>query len=250
MARSVKFYELKLSADIIEINNSKQNRIPVSKTPTIQELSQLLITSQKNNKTPAKPLFIKGTGANKFYLADALIENNKIFLLINRSDSTEPDPTISKPEDGGRDVLEKPAGYGNDYSAHAAISFNQIPSKIKTYNLVFETARGSSIYGNHIHSFVSYLFKTLMRENRNSFTTDDPEGETNPDGVPIQRNIQLKTELLGVINDELFKDIDGGKLEEIELIDNSSKIDYFDSGKMTKQVSAVITLGVESSPKS
>src|SRR5690606_27578409 len=111
------------------------------------------------NKIRETELFLTNSKGVKNYLADVELDIKKkhLLILLNKSDSTEPDPTISKPETGERKKLEKPDGFGNDYSAHILVSLEAINGKPDTYNLVYESARGSGIYGAHIVTFFNAL---------------------------------------------------------------------------------------------
>lgn len=242
--RNAKFYDLRIKASCKYKINDKFEKNQLS------PLALDVIAGQINKLYESNKGIQYKKGGVCYYLADCLydIENSKLLLLINKSDSTEPDPTISNPETKDRKVLEKPEGYGNDYSAHVLISLKSIEQDENIYLLVYETVRGSGIYGTHIRTFINKLLKSCREENSSSYLVPHPSGSMT-NGKSDTVNSLHSCELSGKISDDFLNDLNNGFLEGIELIDYDDKGKKWDVSGSISESKKSISLTVSSQPE-
>lgn len=242
MERHVRFYDLEINAFVTKGRDGKMVKLPVP-SYNLETLVDFFI-SMYEEKATQNEFIIMHRKVDDFYLADIEKTDRKAVLLINRSDHSAPDPTISNPKSRERKVLEKPEGYGNDYSTHVVLSLDEDNG---FYTAIFETARGSSIYGNHIHSFLNKLITDYKTKFKDKFLCDDPESEKENNGSPKQRNWNHKISLRGVIGDDFYEDINNGTMSGIELIDTKNRDSVWDEDMEVKEDKNIVYFSVKNS---
>lgn len=239
--RNAKFYDLRIKASCkykINGNFEKNQTKPLS----FKEIAQQIEKLYKNSA-----LLQKRSNGVCFYLADCLLDKDRLLLLINKSDSTAPDPTISNPDTQDRKTLKKPEGYGNAHSAHVLISLQPTSMDPNVYHLVYESVRGSGIYGTHIRSFISLLLTSCRKNNPDVYLTAHPAG-IKENGETVQVNSLHACELSGKISDDFMQDLNQGYLEGIELINYDNKGKPWDTGGSISEKKKSLMLDVKSQP--
>lgn len=208
--RFLRFYDLKIKASArYEVNDHM-----ISTAVATLPLTDILVQARQVFDD-ADCLYRELPSEIKYYLSDMRIEDDgsKATLLINKSDPTEPDQTISNPLEGDRQELEKPDGYGNDYSAHVCISL--VPIAPDTYSMVYESPRGG-IPGAQVHAFLNFLLRECRKANEEVYKTPHPAGVM-VNGAPLMVNALHTVDMNGRISDDFYNDLANGTLGRIEL---------------------------------
>lgn len=233
--RYLRFYDLRVKAAARYRVNGATISNAVAVFPLLTILRQ------------AEALFGAGTLSHrevangvKYYLADIEIDevSEKATLLINKSDPTEPDQTISNPVSGERRELLKPIGFGNDYSAHLCISL--VPHQPNLFSMVYESPRGG-IPGTQIHSFLNHLLRECRSANELAYKVPHPAGVMEG-GNPVLVNALHSIDLNGKISDDFFNDLANGSLGRIELANYESVGQVWDNGAGLSEEKRIIVL--------
>jgi hypothetical protein len=233
--RYLRFYDLRVKAAARYHVNGK----PISNTVTAFTL--LTILRQAKALFDASKLTHREIPDSvKYYLADIEIDENaqKATLLINKSDPTEPDQTISNPVSGERQELLKPDGFGNDYSAHLCVSL--VAHQPNLYSMVYESPRGG-IPGTQIHSFLNHLLRECRSGNKAEYKVPHPAGVMEG-GAPLMVNALHSIELNGKISDEFLNDLANGTLGRIELANYENHGQVWDNGAGLSEEKKIIVL--------
>ena len=241
--RSAKFYDLRVKAECRYRVEGEVVSTDVKPKPLLDIVKQIEAIFDGEG-------FYRTSRGICFYLADYQLDlkNKKLLLLVNKSDTTEPDATISNPEIKDRRVLEKPEGYGNDYSAHVLISLTPLAIDENVYPMVYESMRGASIYGTHIRVFMNMLLRVCREQNETVYYVPHPAG-VQKDGRPVLVNALHTCELSGQISDDFERDLIAGQLESIELIDYDSKGKVWDQDNTTAETRRIVELDVVKQPQ-
>lgn len=226
--RYVRFYDLVVNSKARYEVNGEMTSAPVAVRPLVEILKEAVAIYEKRD------CFYREIGSGvKYYLADIEVDEaqSKATLLVNKSDPTEPDQTISNPIVGERDKLVKPDGFGNDYSAHICISL--LPSKPNLYSLVYESPRGG-IPGTQVHAFLNFMMRECRSGNKKSYKVPHPAG-VQKDGKAVMVNALHQVDLNGKISDDFFRDLQNGELGKIILANYQDSGVYWDQGQSFKQ---------------
>lgn len=236
--RTVRFFDVRIrSSARIKVNDQFES-VPVATRHLLEILKEIeLIYSGATPVCKVLPSEIK------YYLAGIEIDEqqSKAVLLVNKSDPTEPDQTISNPLEKLRDSLAKPEGYGNDYSAHICFSLN--PTQPNLYSMVYESPRGG-VSGSQIHSFLNYLLREARSANEESYKVPHPSLVIK-DGAQVMVNALHAVDLNGKISDDFFNDLQNGELGRIELLNYDDAGEYWDQTKGFKEDRKVLVLRPE-----
>ncbi|VVP06931.1 hypothetical protein PS896_03122 [Pseudomonas fluorescens] len=236
--RQLRFYDLKVKAAArYEVNNEMISTNVVA-FPLLDIMKQAVTVFDS-----VECLYRELPNEIKFYLADICIEEDesKVTLLINKSDPTEPDQTISNPILGERQDLEKPDGFGNDYSAHVCINLNPIGPNL--YSMVYESPRGG-IPGAQVHSFINHLFRECRAHHKSAYKVAHPAGVME-DGRPVLVNALHTVDLNGKISDDFLNDLANGSLGRIELANYKNVGRVWDDSAGLKEEKNIIILRPE-----
>lgn len=236
--RYLKFFEVKIKSVVrYELNGSfTTNNVAALPLRTVMQQIKVLFSG-------GTAILKELPSGVKFYLADINLDEelNKATLLINKSDPNEPDQTISNPVAKDRKSLKKPAGYGNDYSAH--VSFNLIEASPNVYMMVYESPKGG-VLGTHIHSFLNFLLRECRHANEAAYKVNHPSGAME-NGQPVKANALHSVELSGKISDDFYNDILNGELGRIELANYEHCGDPWDQNNSFKQDKRILILKPE-----
>lgn len=213
--RFLRFYDLKLKSSARYEVNEKIISTAVGVLPLAEILEQA-----KELFDNVDCLYRELPSEIKYYLADIFIEEDglRATLLINKSDPTEPDQTISNPIEGNRQELEKPEGYGNDYSAHVCVNLTPVAPNL--YSMVYESPRGG-IPGAQVHSFLNHLLRECRKANEAVYKVAHPAGIMER-GAPVLVNALHTVDMNGKISDDFYSDLANGSLGRIELANYES----------------------------
>ncbi|WP_223496807.1 hypothetical protein [Pseudomonas sp. A-RE-26] len=236
--RQLRFYDLKVKSVARYEVNGEMISTNVRALPLLDILRQAVSVFED-----VECLYRELPNDIKFYLADICIEEDesKATLLINKSDPTEPDQTISNPLLGERQDLEKPEGFGNDYSAHVCINLNAVAPNL--YSMVYESPRGG-IPGAQIHSFINHLLRECRAKNKTQYKTAHPAGVME-NGRPVMVNSLHTVDLNGKISDDFLNDLANGTLGRIELANYSNVGRVWDNGAGLKEEKNIVILRPE-----
>lgn len=235
--RSAKFYDLRIEA------KCRYKEGPKRFTAALRPRPLLKIADEIQNIYNSDG-FIRQQNGVCFYLADCYLDekNSRLLLLVNKSDSTEPDQAISNPEKRAWQVLKKPEGYGNDYSAHVLISLTPDKNDENLYPMVYETIRGSGIYGTHIKSFMNKIFSLCRTKYPHHYLAQHPAGVVDEAGEPVFVNALHTCIVNGKISDDFQKDLEAGQLDGIELINYDHQDNFWDDHSCIREARRVVEL--------
>lgn len=158
----------------------------------------------------------------KHYLADMELRDTKLVLLVNRSDPTAPDAVSTDPENKSRVVHKKPPNHGGDFSAHVVIELK--PVKGDNYYLcVIETVYGSGLHASAVAGYIRHVIRYCKKQFPEEFKIAHIGGVKDKSGAQVMVSHLHYVELQGHPSEEFEKDLEGGTLGDIELLDFSEK---------------------------
>ncbi|MGP5513269.1 hypothetical protein, partial [Pseudomonas helleri] len=177
----------------------------------------------------------------KTYLSDLKIQDNKIILLINRSDPNAPDAVSSDPDNKSRLVHAKPPGHGGDYSAHVVLTLD--PVKGDNYYLcVIETVFGSGLHASSISKYIKHLFRACKKQFKTKYMIPNINGAKTAQGKPLMVHLLHEIEFQGHPSIEFEKDLNGGTLSSIQLLNFSKEGAVWDDKGVIKEKVRLVEL--------
>lgn len=224
MHRNATFYDLKISAYGVsraEGNTAHFVATPKTLTAIALQIKQLFDTGDR--------LLQKGrVGTSpKYFLSDIKITDTQLILLVNISDPTAPDSVSSDPENKSRVIHTKPPGHGGEHSAHVVISLK--PQKGDNYYLcVVEAVYGSGLHLTSISKFLKHLVRKCKKEFPGEYLIPNANGARDPSGNALLVHLLHDIELQGHPSDDFQKDLDGGTLSAIQLLNFSKEGEVWD----------------------
>lgn len=219
MHRTATFYDLKITSR----GNSRSNEHAVDFEATPKSLMELY-SFVKQLFDSGDPILQKGRTEKsvRMYLSDIELRDTKLILLVNKSDPTAPDAVSTDPENKSRVVHEKPPNHGGDYSAHVVIDLK--PVKGDNYYLcVIETVYGSGLHASVIAGYIRNVLRACKKQFPDEFKVAHISGVRDKHGNPVMINHIHFVELQGHPSEEFEKDLEGGTLGDIELLDFSEQ---------------------------
>lgn len=236
MHRTATFYDLKITA--MGISRAEKNEAMFDATPkTLKDLygdiNTLFIGGDKIVKKG------RTETSAKLYLSDMKLENDRLVLLINRSDPNAPDAVSTNPEEKSRVVHEKPPGHGGDYSAHVVLDLK--PVKGDNYYLcVIETVFGSGLHASSISDYIRHLFRACKKEFPKKYIIPNANGAKTVRGKPLMVHLIHQIEFQGHPSEEFENDLNGGSLSSIQLLNYSKEGAAWDeTGAITERLRTV-----------
>lgn len=230
--RLIYFYDLTVAAGSRTFDAPKT--ISVSKA---FELIDLIPLDKRTRDTRS--------GDETLYIADWSQTADTICLLVNKSDKAIADPVFTIPKRNMRRTANKSNDEGQDFSAHLVIKLQKNPSAPALAILEYCSGLGPFV--------VEKLLNRLLREAENlspsDFSHPHPDGSVDRNGKPKTYNCRYKFEFEGHISDDLKNDLNLGKIQSIELIEEKQKSkDFDDEGNFQERSRSVaITLKDEKS---
>jgi hypothetical protein len=227
--RMITFFDLKLTA--YAMADRQKYVMPAFPLGTLIEKVAALKAA---NQCPS----LRGK-AETIYLADIDLDQarTRAVLLINLSDKAASDAVYSAPERGHRRVLPKVGDEGSDFSAHVVISLNAVQN---VYLTILEVTPG--LASGKVTRFLTHLFKFCARVDRAAFTQPHPNNAVDSQGRPITVVMRHVVSLDGHPSDDLLRDLQGGTLSAIELIDKRNENLPWDNAGRTREMSRTIIL--------
>ncbi|MHC8386796.1 hypothetical protein ACYZTM_01745 [Pseudomonas sp. MDT2-39-1] len=219
MHRNATFYDLKISAfgmSRAEGNTAHFVATPKSLTAISLQLKQLFETGDR--------LLLKGrvSTSPKYFLSDLRLTEKQLVLLINISDPTAPDSVSSDPENKSRVVHAKPPGHGGEHSAHVVLNLS--PEKGDDYYLcVVEAVYGSGLHLTSVLKFLKHLIRKCKKEFPSEYLIANNNGARDTSGNALLVHLMHDIELQGHPSDDFKKDLDGGTLSAIQLLNFSKE---------------------------
>ncbi|SED35418.1 hypothetical protein SAMN02787142_3024 [Burkholderia sp. WP9] len=161
------------------------------------------------------------------YLADLRLDDDLEFLvlLINRSDKAAPNFVLSDPVKRQRREIIKRKDEGADYSAHLAIRLVSVAPQ--TYRAILEVSPG--LPSAKITAYLNHVMRLCDLAFPQAFHRPHPDGSVDRDGNPRIVKARHRFELRGHPSTGFFKDLESGKLEGIELLDDKHKDNPWDA---------------------
>jgi hypothetical protein len=227
--RMITFFDLKLIA--YGLADRQKYTVPAFPLVTlIEKIAALKAVDQ----CPS----LKGK-AETIYLADIDIDQarTRAVLLINLSDKAASDAVYSAPERQHRRVLPKVGDEGSDFSAHIVIELNPANN---VYLTILEVTPG--LASGKVTRFLTHLFKFCSRLDRAAFTQPHPNNAVDAQGRPITIVTRHVAQLDGHPSVDLLRDLQGGTLSSIELIDKRNENLPWDNVGRTREMSRSVTL--------
>ncbi|WP_157763473.1 hypothetical protein [Pseudomonas mosselii] len=214
MHRTATFYDLKISAvglSRAEGNEAFFDTDPKPLRDIYGDIRQLFDSGDQIVK--------KGTSDKsvKLYLSDLQLIKDKIILLVNRSDPFAPDAVSTDPENNSRVVHSKPPGHGGDYSAHVAITIDPVLGD-NYYLCVIETVYGSGLHASSISDYIKHLVRACKKQFPSKYLIPNINGAKTPRGKPLMVHLVHSIEFQGHPSSEFEKDLKGGTLSSIQLL--------------------------------
>ncbi|SEJ46278.1 hypothetical protein SAMN05216201_10965 [Pseudomonas linyingensis] len=158
--------------------------------------------------------------AESLYLADFSIDQEKVILLINRSDPKAPNSVSSDPFTKSRVVHEKPKGHGGEFSAHVIIFLPPVRGD-NHYLCIFESAYGSGLNASRIKSYLAHIIRHCKKQKPSLYKTPNINGARTPRGLPLMVHHNHEVDFRGHPSDQFQKDLSDGRLSSIELVSYS-----------------------------
>lgn len=219
MHRNATFYDLKISA--FGVSRAEGNEAHFAATP--KSLLAIALQAKQLFDTGDR-LLQKGRIATspKYFLSDIQITEKRLILLVNISDPSAPDAVSSDPESKSRVVHAKPPGHGGEHSAHVVI--NLTPEKGDNYYLcVVEAVFGSGLHLTSILKFLKHLIRKCKAEFPAEYLIPNNNGARDKKGNPLMVHLLHDLELQGHPSDDFQKDLEGGTLSAIQLLNFSKE---------------------------
>ncbi|MEB8055776.1 hypothetical protein [Pseudomonas fulva] len=231
MHRTATFVDIKI--DSHGISRSNDNPIIFDADPkSMEALSQQMLKLWNGGNRFVK----KGRSekAARLYLADLEVKDNRLILLINRSDPTAPDSVSSDPDNKSRVVHRKPANHGSEYSAHVVIGIH--PTVGDNYYLcIIETVFGSGLHLSSISDYLKSVIKFLRMQFKDEYLIPHAAGVKDKKGDPVMVRHVHTLELQGHPSSSFQTDLETGTLSGIDLINFSgSGATWDDKGTITE----------------
>ncbi|MGX0890919.1 hypothetical protein AB7M22_002927 [Pseudomonas sp. ADAK2 TE3594] len=236
MHRTATFYDLKISA--LGISRAKDNLALFDADPkTLTEIHSHIETLFNNGDKIVKRG--RNDKSAKIYLSDMKIKDDKLILLINRSDPGAPDSVSSDPDNKSRVVHEKPPGHGGDYSAH--VVFNLNPAKGDNYYIcTIETVYGSGLHASSISDYIKHLVRACKKQFPDQYMIPNINGAKTARGKPLMVHLLHEIEFQGHPSPEFEADLEGGTLSSMQLLNFSKEgAVWDDKGGITERVRVV-----------
>ncbi|TRO31726.1 hypothetical protein EQ845_22250 [Pseudomonas putida] len=219
MHRNATFYDLKISA--YGVSRAEGNLAHFATTPKTMlaialQIKQLFDTGDR--------LLQKGrvSTSPKYFLSDINITEGRLILLVNISDPSAPDAVSSDPESKSRVVHAKPPGHGGEHSAHVVINLS--PEKGDNYYLcVVEAVYGSGLHLTSIIKFLKHVIRKCKSEFPKEYLIPNNNGARDSKGRPLMVHLLHELELQGHPSDDFQKDLEGGTLAAIQLLNFSKE---------------------------
>lgn len=177
-----------------------------------------------------------GIGETQTWSLDAIdIQSDglKAVLLINRSDRLAADQAITDPKAGHFAVATKSGDQGNAYSAHVAFKLKTLPGHAN-YLMLFEESVG--IGSAHVARLLRRAAAAAAAQatSRLRYPHPDSSGKT--------LKGQFKFEMLGHPSVSFVDEINGGSLNNIELVTHAKTGTSYDDYNATEYLSNSIAL--------
>lgn len=219
MLRTATFYDIKITA--AGVSKIKGFETDFEADPkSMLELATLMQQLQDGGDQILK----KGRSPKsaRYYLSDMSIKDNRLILLVNRSDPTAPDSVSTDPDNKSRLVHTKPPGHGGDYSAHVVIELE--PVKGDNYYLcVIETIYGSGLHVSSVTDYLRFVINHCRKQFPEEFLIPHNSKAVDDKGQPVMVRLMHTVELQGHPSEEFEKDLQGGTLSEVELLNFSKE---------------------------
>lgn len=215
--RIVLFMDVKLSTGARRVRG-----LPVI---SAGELAKKIISLNSKGKVIRK----NKSCTESYYLADAKMTRNqdRLFLLINKSDRRTSDPAFSDPDASTRRVVNKNAGEGQDYSTHIVWSLSPQPHDPDTYLFLMEVSPGMP--SPQIAVFLNFMLKEIASLFPGDYIVNHPDGSLDVDGQPKKIKTHTKAELRGHLCDDFIEELRNGSVNSLELFTESDYQQPWDS---------------------
>lgn len=219
MHRTATFYDLKVTAQGITRVEGYEVNFEADPKSMKELAAQILKLHAGGDRIVKKG---RSDKAARYYLSDARVENNRFILLINRSDPTAPDAVSTDPDSKSRVVHEKPPGHGGDYSAHVVIELR--PVKGDNYYLcVIETIYGSGLHVSSVSDYLRFVIRHCRKQFPSEYLIPHISKAVDENGKPVMVHQMHVIEMQGHPSEEFEKDLNGGTLSGIELLNFSQE---------------------------
>ncbi len=170
----------------------------------------------------------------RVYLADFELKDDKLILLVNRSDPTAPDAVSSDPENKSRVVHRKPVNHGSEYSAHVVIGLDPVLGD-NYYLCIIETVYGSGLHLSSITNYLKFIIAFLRKEFEEEYKLPHAAGVKLKNGDPVMVRHVHTLELQGHPSESFQADLNSGVLSGIDLINFSGNgATWDDKGAITE----------------
>jgi hypothetical protein len=217
MHRTATFVDIRIEA--FGITKAKEHPILFNADPkSMRTLSDQVMQLWNNGNQFVK----KGRtdSSARLYLADVELQQDKLVLLINRSDPTAPDAVSSDPDNKSRVVHKKPFNHGSEYSAHVVIGLDSTVGD-NYYLCIIETVYGSGLHLSSISDYLKSIIAVLRKQFAAEYLIPHAAGIKTKSGDPVMVRHVHVLELQGHPSDSFQADLDTGVLSGIDLINFS-----------------------------
>lgn len=219
MHRNATFYDLKISAYGVSRAEGNTAHFPTTPKTLLAiglQIKQLFDNGDRllqKGRIPTSP---------KYFLSDIKLTDDHLILLINISDPSAPDAVSSEPESKSRLVHTKPPGHGGEHSAHVIINLR--PEKGDNYYLcVVEAVYGSGLHLTSVSKFLKHVVRKCKKDFPQEYMVPNSNGARDTKGNPLMVHLLHDIELQGHPSDDFQKDLEGGTLSAIQLLNFSKE---------------------------
>lgn len=210
MHRTATFVDIKLES--CGISRSKEHPVEFNADPKSMEVisQQMLTLWNSGNQFVKKGRTEK---AARLYLADFEIKEDRMILLVNRSDPTAPDSVSSDPENKSRVVHRKPHNHGSEYSAHVVIGIEPVVGD-NYYLCIIETVYGSGLHLSSISDYLKSIIAFLRKQLPDQYLLPHITGLKDKKGEAVMVRHVHFLELEGHPSESFQADLDSGTFPE------------------------------------
>lgn len=160
------------------------------------------------------------SGRLDVYLQDVKELDDCFVLLVNFTDLTSSHNVTRDTESGERTESNLAKTEGADLSTHIVV-FKEVDSSSRQVCLVEKT---HGLTNAVIKSFLDYLGKLIVENDKEVFEIDDPLGGADNKGKPKKRTIWPRFFFQGYPSDSFFDDIQNGYLKKLSLVGDAKEV--------------------------
>ena len=190
--------------------------------PDLAELAELWRDFYQSQEA----VLLREHGNIIYRVGDVEIDNNERVarLLIRKSDINAPDAAYSNVETGEIRFAPKRENEGGDTAAHLLISLTQEQGSPHVYLCMLEAMTGIS--HRHVQPLLNTLIRYACGQDSQRFTYPDPAGGRHRDGREKRHSFKPKIELRGHTSDDLARDIERGRVNNLELVADRAQAQF------------------------